>query len=170
MDRDGKGAAGNMTAPFDERIYSYGHRNTQGITFVDPPIGDIIGYSAEHGSSIDDEINPLARGNFGWAPDTGYTEFNIPMTDKVKFPDAIDAIWSSGTPTQAPSGLTQIQGEKWLAWDGMLAMAMLKDQHLKIITLDSNGKLVKEEKIITDKGEAARCRTCPRWLTLHYNR
>ena len=152
IDREGKAAPGNMPAPFDERIYSYGHRNTQGLTFIDPPVGDIIGYSAEHGSGIDDEINPLQKGNFGWAPDPRYTEFNIPMTDKAKFPDAIDAIWSSGVPTQAPSGLTQIQGEKWLAWDGALAMAMLKAQHLKIVTLDLNGKLVKEEKIVTDKG------------------
>lgn len=152
VDRDGKGVTGNMPAPFDDRIYSYGHRNTQGLAFIDPPIGDVIGYSAEHGSNIDDEVNPLVKGNFGWAPDSGYTEFNIPMTNKTKFPDAVDAIWSSGKPTQAPSGLTQIQGEKWLAWDGALAMAMLKAQHLKILTLDSGGKLAKEEKIITDKG------------------
>ena len=152
VDRDGRAAPGNMSAPFDERIYSYGHRNTQGLAFIDPPLGDIIGYSAEHGSGIDDEINPLVKGNFGWAPDAGYTEFNVPMTDKAKFPDAVDAIWSSGMPTQAPSGLTQIQGEKWRAWDGALAMAMLKYRHLKIITLDSAGKLVKEEKIVTDKG------------------
>lgn len=152
VDRDGRAAPGNLGVPFDNRIYSYGHRNTQGIAFVDPPIGDIMGYSAEHGSDIDDEINPLLKGNFGWAPDSKYTEFNIPMTDKTKFPDAIDAIWSSGKPTQAPSGLTQIQGEKWQAWDGALAMAMLKDRHLKIIVLDEAGKFVKEEEAVTDKG------------------
>lgn len=152
VSRDGKGAADNLPAPFDDRVYSYGHRNTQGIAFIANPSGDRIGYSAEHGSSVDDEVNELRKGNFGWDPDAAYTEANIPMTDKKKFPDAIDAIWNSGDPTQAPSGLIQIHGEEWSAWNGMLAMAMLKAQHLKILTLDSSGKVIKEEKVLTDRG------------------
>ena len=152
VDREGKGVSGNMGVPFDERIYSYGHRNSQGLTFLETPMSGIVGFSAEHGSSVDDEINPLVRGNFGWAPDAAYTEFNIPMTDKNKFPDAVEAIWSSGFPTQAPSGLTQIRGEKWRAWDGALAMAVLKNQHIKILILNDDGKVAKEERIVTDQG------------------
>lgn len=152
VDRDGKAAPGNLGAPFDPRIYSYGHRNTQGIAFLQHPRGEITGYSAEHGSSIDDEVNVLKQGNFGWDPDPGYTERNIPMTDKTKFPGAIDASWSSGFPTQAPSGLAEITGEKWQAWNGTLALAMLKAKHLKIFTLDQSGKITNEEKILTDYG------------------
>lgn len=152
VDRDGRAALGNLGAPFDSRIYSYGHRNTQGIAFLPMPRWDVIGYSAEHGSSVDDEINVLKKGNFGWAPDIAYTEQGIPMTDKKKFPQAIDASWRSGTPTQAPSGLAVISGGQWKGWNGALAMAMLKAQHLKILTLDYKGNVVKEEKTLTNQG------------------
>lgn len=152
VDTDGKAAPNNLGAPFDERIYSYGHRNTQGIAFLPQPKNDIIGYSAEHGSYVDDEVNPLVRGNFGWDPDKAYTELHIPMTDKTKFPDAVDATWSSGDPTQAPSGLEVITGTRWKAWNGALAVAMLKASHLKILTLDANSKVASETKILTDHG------------------
>ena len=152
IDRDGKGAVDNLGKPFDNRIYSYGHRNTQGIAFLPQPLNGVVGFSAEHGSTVDDEINPLKKGNFGWDPDVGYLEIGVPMTGKQKFPDAIDALWRSGSTTQAPSGLAVISGKQWKAWDGAIAMAMLKATHLKILTLDKQASIVKEERILTDKG------------------
>lgn len=153
IDRDGKPAKGNMGAPFDPRIYSYGHRNTQGIAFFRMPRGDIPGISAEHGSSVEDEINPLKPGNFGWATATGgYNESGVPMTDLQKFPDAIPALWNSGKRTQAPSGIAIIHGAQWEAWNGAIAMAMLKDRHLKILQLDPKLKVIKEEKVLLSHG------------------
>lgn len=152
VDRDGKAASDNMGEPFDPRIYSYGHRNTQGIAFLARPLGEIVGFSAEHGSTIDDEVNVLKKGNFGWDPDIPYTESGVSMTDKRKFPESIDASWSSGSPTQAPSGMAVLGGDAWKAWNGALAVGMLKTQHLKILLLDESGKVVKEERVITDKG------------------
>ncbi len=49
VDRDGKAAPGNLGAPYDSRIYSYGHRNVQGLAFYASPRAGVIGYSAEHG-------------------------------------------------------------------------------------------------------------------------
>jgi glucose/arabinose dehydrogenase len=152
VDRDGNPASDNLDAPFDARIYSYGHRNTQGIAFLPRPLDGIIGFSAEHGSSVDDEVNILKKGNFGWDPDVDYSERKIPMTDKEKFPDAIEASWRSGSPTQAPSGLTVITGEEWQGWNGSLAMAMLKDRHVKLLFLTAQGDITKEEKIVTNEG------------------
>jgi len=152
VDRDGSGASGNLEAPFDSRIYSYGHRNTQGLVFLPQARGDIIGYSAEHGSGVDDEVNILKKGNFGWDPDKGYTEANVPMTDLHKFPNAERAIWSSGSPTLAPSGLTVLVGRNWKDWEGALVLAMLKSQHLRVLVLDSQGAVIREEKILENKG------------------
>lgn len=67
VDRDGKAAPGN-NAPqgADPRIYTYGHRNVQGITFH-PRTGDA--YIAEHGPNHSDEVTRLvAGGNGGWDP------------------------------------------------------------------------------------------------------
>lgn len=152
VDREGKAAPGNLGAPFDDRIYSYGHRNTQGIAFLPSLRGDAVGYSAEHGSTIDDEINVLKKGNFGWDPDVAYTERGVPMTDMQKFPDATEATWRSGSPTQAPSGMAVLSGEKWKGWNGALAVAMLKDQCLEIILLDEAGKVSKDLRILTEYG------------------
>jgi glucose/arabinose dehydrogenase len=151
VDRDGRAVPGNLGGAFDDRIYSYGHRNVQGIAFLPQALNGVVGFNAEHGPDADDEINPLSSGNFGWDPGAGYNE-QVPMTDKQKFPNAIEAVWKSGVPTQAPSGLAVVTGTRWQAWNGALAVAMLKAQHLKILRFDGNGKIINEDKIITDKG------------------
>lgn len=149
--RDGMPAGHNLPAPFDPRIFSYGHRNVQGIVLFDKPRDDgVYGYSIEHGSDRDDEINLLKSGNFGWAPRVTYVERGIPMTDTARFPDAVQALWSSGSPTIAPSGGTLLTGEKWGTWQGAVAMAVLKAKQVRIMRFDSADKLV-EEKIVLDE-------------------
>jgi glucose/arabinose dehydrogenase len=149
VSRDGKAIGGNMEGDFDSRIYSYGHRNVQGLAFFSSAKHDgVSGLSIEHGSDVDDEVNELKKGNFGWAPPAqGYDE-SVPMTDTTRFPDAISAIWSSGNSTQAPSSGTILSGSQWKGWEGALAMTVLKDQHLKILRLDENNKVTKEERLL----------------------
>jgi glucose/arabinose dehydrogenase len=156
VDRDGKAAKGNLTGNFDPRIYSYGHRNTQGIAFFKAPIQGVPGISVEHGSSVDDEVNPLKLGNFGWAPPDGAYNEDVPMTDTDRFPEAVSALWTSGNPTQAPSGVAVVYGDQWKAWDGAIAVAVLKDQHLKFLTVDDTLKVTKEDRRF--EGEFGRIR------------
>lgn len=150
--RDGMPASNNLPAPFDPRIFSYGHRNVQGLALFDEPKDGIFGYSVEHGSDRDDEVNTLRSGNFGWAPRVTYVERGIPMTDKERFPEAVSALWSSGVPTIAPSGAVILKGEQWGTWNGAVAMAVLKDKHVRILKFDEVGGLVTEKKILTDFG------------------
>jgi glucose/arabinose dehydrogenase len=151
VDRNGKSIPGNLTAPFDDRILSYGHRNVQGITLFDEPIDGVFGFSAEHGPDRDDEVNLIKAGNYGWAPTGDYNE-NVPMTDLDKFPDAIPAFWSSGKPTIATSGLTLISGEKWGSYNGALAVAALKGEQVKIIGFRNDYSIAFEESILTEFG------------------
>jgi glucose/arabinose dehydrogenase len=154
VDTDGKGVAGNAITPFDRRIYTYGHRNVQGIAFS--PGGKA--YSIEHGTGRDDEVNRLvARANYGWDPKPpgggpAYDE-SQPMTDLAKFPNARRAVWSSGDPTIAPSGGTFLKGDKWGGWAGTLAVAVLKNQELRVIAFDRDGTAVAQQWTrITDEG------------------
>jgi glucose/arabinose dehydrogenase len=149
VDRNGVAAPGNVGSGFDARIYSYGHRNVQGIAFFAAPRNNVLGVNVEHGPNIDDEVNLLQLGNYGWAPPNGAYNENVPMTDKVKFPAAIPAIWSSGNPTQAPSGATTLNGPQWKGWDGAIVVAVLKATHLKVLRLDAANKVSKEEKILS---------------------
>ena len=128
IDRDGAAAPGNANG---FHWYSNGHRNIQGMAFR----SDGIGMSAEHGPTIDDEINLLVSGNFGWDPVPGYNE-SVPMTDLEKFPDAVPAVWSSGSPTLALAGATFIEGSAWGSWDGALAVATLKAEHLHLSSIE----------------------------------
>ena len=140
--RDGEPAAGNPGAPLDPRIYSYGHRNIQRLAFR-PSDGEP--FAVEHGTACDDEVNHLvAGGNYGWHPvdplDAAHYDESRPMTDLEAFPDAVEAEWSSGCPTIAPSGGTFLDGPQWAGWDGALAMAVLKDRSLWVWWSDPDGE------------------------------
>ena len=146
VDTDGRGVAGNAPAPFDPRIYSYGHRNVQGIAFS----AGGRAFSIEHGTGRDDEVNRLvAGGNYGWDPvpaggGSAYDE-SRPMTDLGRFPNARRASWSSGTSTIAPSGGTFLRGARWQGWDNTLAMAVLKGQQLRVVAFDAAGDATAQE-------------------------
>ncbi|MGZ3140865.1 PQQ-dependent sugar dehydrogenase [Lentzea chajnantorensis] len=135
----GEGAKGN---PFESsadanerRVHSFGHRNVQGVAFR--PGTDQV-FSSEHGPSVDDEVNLLkAGGNYGWDPSKGGTQGgydeSVPMTDLQRFPDAVPAVWSSGSPTEA---ICQAA-----FWGGKLAITALKGSKLLLFTLDEAGKV-----------------------------
>jgi aldose sugar dehydrogenase len=117
----------------DPRILTYGHRNVQGLA-LQPGTESV--WSVEHGPDVDDEVNVLVPGsNYGWGPERGYDE-SVPMTDTDAFPDAVEAVWSSGSPTHATSGAVFLEGEQWGAWDGALAVAELKGSGVTVFAVD----------------------------------
>ncbi len=142
----GAGVAGNPF-PSSPLVYSYGHRNPQGL--AQRP-GTSQMWSVEHGHRSDDEINLLVRGgNYGWSPvvPDPQTPFYIdhgPMTDLVKFPSAIEARWSSGTPTLATSGGIFLEGDAWGSWEGRLAVASLANSTLRVFEFGPSGDLLSE--------------------------
>ena len=157
VDREGAPAPGNLEEPFDPRVFRYGHRNVQGLGFFDPAKrSNLIGISIEQGSNRDDEVNQLLPGNFGWNPVPGYNEA-VEMTDLIKYPDASQAIWSSGFPTLATSGGTIIQGAQWGAWDQAVAVAVQKATQVFILELRDDLSISRETHIL--QGEYGRIRT-----------
>ncbi|WP_020670315.1 PQQ-dependent sugar dehydrogenase [Amycolatopsis nigrescens] len=127
--------------PIEQRIYSYGHRNVQGVA-VRPGSGQV--FVNEHGPTGFDELSPLrAGGNYGWDPSKGGTvddyDERVPMTDTERFPDAVRPLWTSGNSTEAPSGSAFLDGPQWGALDGRLAMVALRGQKLLLFSLDEAG-------------------------------
>jgi glucose/arabinose dehydrogenase len=119
----------------ERRVYTYGHRNVQGVV-VRPDSGQV--FSSEHGPDVDDEVNLLKAGaNYGWDPSKGGTQGgydeSVPMTDLKRFPDAVPAVWSSGSPTEAIC--------QPAFWHGKLAVTALKGSKLLLFTLDAQGKV-----------------------------
>ncbi len=149
MDRDGKAIAGNSPPEgFDPRIYTYGHRNVQGIAFRPSDGAPVV---AEHGPWHSDEITLLQNGgNAGWdprpnmagrgdCPDNycGYMPNQMegmapsermkfmPMTDTATYPDAMPPAWNNNGLSQGTSSAAYLEGDQWGDWDGRLAVGIM---------------------------------------------
>jgi glucose/arabinose dehydrogenase len=153
IDGNGRGAPGNAGAPFDPRIHSWGHRNVQGLAFRGNQA-----FGIEQGTGCDDEVNRLVVGNYGWDPvprSPGAPSYDerAPMTDLVRFPQAIRASWSSGCPTIATAGGTFVRGAEWGTWKGGLVLAALKGTQLRMIRLSDDGRTTRAVSVsVTDRG------------------
>ncbi len=151
VDADGSPAAGN---PFpDSPVFTLGHRNVQGLA-LQPGTGRI--YGIEQGPSRDDEVNLLDAGNnYGYRPDRApfiYDE-SVPMTDPVRVPGAVAAVWSSGAPTLATPGGTFVSGAAWGKWDGALAVTTQQGREMLLLKLTADGTAVTEtDSVLTDQG------------------
>ncbi len=149
--RDGAAAPGNNAPPgFDARIFTYGHRNVQGIAFR-PGSGQP--FISEHGPNHSDEVTPLvAGGNGGWDPKDrpnltcadnycGYAgdPTTMPMTDTARFPNALRPSWNNNGVSQGTGPSVFLSGTQWKAWDGRLAVGIMGGQRLEILALDGAG-------------------------------
>lgn len=151
IDADGNAAPDNAPPDgFDFRIYTYGHRNVQGIAFR-PGTGQA--FSAEHGPNHSDEVTPLvAGGNGGWDPQLrpalscpdsycGYAgnPTTMPMTDLTRFPAALAPAWNNNSSSQGTGPATFLVGSQWRAWNGRLAVGIMAAQRLVILELNGAG-------------------------------
>jgi aldose sugar dehydrogenase len=130
-------------------IYSYGHRNPQGM-ILHPKTKEI--WTHEHGPKGGDEINIIKAGkNYGW-PIISYgvnysgTSFTD-ITEKEGMEQPIH-YWD---PSIAPSGMAFINSEKYGDWNGNLLVGSLKFQYLDLCTLKDN-KVIKEERLLDNLG------------------
>lgn len=86
-------------------IYSYGHRNPQGITWL--PNGTL--YASEHGNDANDEVNKIEAGqNYGWPLIEGYEEREGMLSPQFTSGDRGEATW-------APSGMDYYNGKLYVA-------------------------------------------------------
>ncbi|HJS56198.1 MAG TPA: PQQ-dependent sugar dehydrogenase, partial [Chitinophagaceae bacterium] len=117
-------------------VWSYGHRNPQGLVFVNNKI-----YESEHGPAIEDEVNIIEKGrNYGWPNvngpcDAGETSFCT--ANNVKEP-----VWSSGNGTIAVCGIDYYDSDKIPAWKNSILMTTLKDASLRQLKLSADGNSV----------------------------
>ncbi|HEY6023261.1 MAG TPA: PQQ-dependent sugar dehydrogenase [Pseudolabrys sp.] len=134
-------------------IWSYGHRNGQGLAF-NPADGKL--WEQEHGPQGGDEINIIEKGkNYGW-PVIGYgVDYGgAKIHASTRKPGMEQPLWH-WTPSIAPSGMTFYTGEMFPAWKGSLFNGALKFQLLARLELDGD-KVVKEERLLRGLNERIR--------------
>jgi glucose/arabinose dehydrogenase len=133
-------------------IWSYGHRNIQGLAF-DSETGRV--WSTEHGARGGDELNLVKAGeNYGWPVVTHSGEYSGgEITQERSRPGMIDpkVVW---TPAKAPSGLTVYRGDRFPSWKGNLFAGGLVSQDVRRIQVDESGNVVSQQAI--DMGQRVR--------------
>jgi glucose/arabinose dehydrogenase len=136
----------------DPAIWSYGHRNIQGLTF-DSQTNRI--WSTEHGARGGDELNLVEAGeNYGWPLITHSREYSGGIiSDQQSRPGLVDPklVW---TPAIAPSGLVIYDSDRVPQWQGDLFAGGLVSRDVRHIELDESGNVVNETSI--DIGQRVR--------------
>lgn len=130
-------------------IYSYGHRNPQGMA-KHPETGEI--WDNEHGPRGGDEINVVKAGaNYGWPVVTyGINYSGTPITDKTEM-DGMEPPLHYWVPSIAPSGMAFVSSDNYGDWKGSILVGSLKFQYLERLVLE-NGKVVNREKLMPEIG------------------
>jgi len=135
-------------------IWSYGHRNPQGLA-MNPADGTL--WEQEHGAMGGDEINIIAPGrNYGW-PQVSYGvnyDGSKVGAGKAQGPGFTDPVWH-WTPSIAPSGMTFYTGDLFPAWQGSLFNGALKFQLLSRLDI-KDGRVVREERLLQGLNERIR--------------
>ena len=129
-------------------IYTWGHRNAQGLVF-DAQSGRL--YETEHGPRGGDELNIIvAHKNYGWPVITYGMDYSgayvSPYTQRPGLEQPV-IYW---TPSIAPSGLAMYRGDKFPAWKGDLFVGALAFEHLRRVHLDERGNVLDQEELLND--------------------
>jgi len=138
-----------------DEIWSYGHRNPQGLLF-DQKSRQL--WSIEHGPRGGDEINLVLKGrNYGWPVVSHGKEYWGPLSvGEGTSKPGMEPPRKVYIPSIAPGSLMLYRGAAFPQWHGNLFAGALKLQHLNRITLSESGQAIGEERILQDLGERIR--------------
>lgn len=126
INRDGSTPSDNR---FSSPVYSYGHRNPQGLDWH-PASGDL--WASEHGNSGNDEVNAIRAGlNFGW-----------PRIEGAATMPSMEAPVTFYSPSIAPSGASFYRGQRFPQFANDLFVATLRGTHLLRLTVDAGSRRV----------------------------
>ncbi|MEL6402575.1 MAG: PQQ-dependent sugar dehydrogenase [Cyanobacteria bacterium J06607_6] len=148
LNADGSVPADNPfvdTPDANPAIWSYGHRNIQGMMF-DPVTNQL--WASEHGSRGGDELNRVTAGeNYGWPVVTHSREYTGgEISSEQSRPGMVDplVVW---TPAIAPSGLLVYRGDRFPQWQGDVFAGGLVSGDVRHIEVDEAGAVINQTPI-----------------------
>ena len=124
--------------PFGSPIYSYGHRNPQGLDWH-PATGDL--WASEHGNIGNDEVNVIDAGaNYGWPRIEGSSQTMAGMRTPITFYN----------PAIAPSGASFYRGGRFPRFINNMFIGTLRGTHLLRLVVDSSPqrRLMSQERLL----------------------
>jgi glucose/arabinose dehydrogenase len=139
-------------------IWSYGHRNPQGLV-RHPKTGQL--FATEHGPRGGDELNLIKPGvNYGWPEVTYGMNYNgTPITSRTAAPEFASPLvqW---TPSIAACGLAVLEGKRYPGWEGDLFAGGLASQQLRRIRVQ-DGRATEDEIALRGLGRIRDVRLGP---------
>lgn len=138
-----------------DEIYSYGHRNAQGMA-IQPNTGNI--WQSEHGERDGDEINRIvAGGNHGWPIATTGCRYGTLNEIGERPEDRDDTInpvfyWECGTGGFPPAGMAFYDADGFVDWQGDLFVGGLASQYLAHFEVGDDGNLREKNPLLDQEG------------------
>lgn len=140
---DGTAPTDNPFPDVAPRVYSYGHRNPQGLA-IDPVSGDL--FMIEHGPKGGDELNRIAPGNnYGWPAITYGVGYDDAIISEYTEAEGMEQPLRYWVPSIAPSGLAFYDGALFSDWRGDALIGALRDRKLYRLTFE-NGAVVQQSE------------------------
>jgi glucose/arabinose dehydrogenase len=139
-------------------IWSYGHRNPQGLA-INPATHEL--WESEHGPRGGDEVNFIQKGhNYGWPAIThGMNYEGTPVSDKTAAP-GLEQPARHWTPSIAVSPIAFYTGDKFPHWQGNLFVGSLAQQ--KFLRFEvKDGRIVHDEELFSHLGRVRDIKTGP---------
>lgn len=161
LHEDGKIPADNpfvKTPGARPEIWTYGHRNPQGMT-IHPTTGVI--WAHEHGPQGGDELNIVQKGkNYGWPLITFGIDYDNSIISKDTARAGMEQPVTYWKPSIAPCGMTFVTSSQFKDWNGDLIVGSLKFQYLQHLTVKGN-KVTGREIIFNKLGRVRDVRQGP---------
>ena len=153
LTEDGAAAPGNPFVGKDgykPEIYSYGHRNPQGLAFQ--PGTDVL-WANEHGPQGGDELNIVKAGaNYGW-PVASYGREYGPdgaLVSMHPWKEGIEEPVLTWSPSIGISGMIFYTGDKFPQWKGHIFVGGLSGTALHRLAFNEKGGLLGREALLTE--------------------
>lgn len=140
--------------PFSSAIWTYGHRNPQGLA-IHPTTGQL--WEHEHGPRGGDEINLIKPSlNYGWPEITWGREYHGPKIGKKSKKGMVQAVHYY-VPSIAPSGLLIYSGKVFKKWQHHFFLGALAKTHINKVSFSRKpGSPPTEVRLLNDWGKRIR--------------
>lgn len=139
----------SQTASVKSAVFSYGHRNPQGLVFDQ---GNNVLWAHEHGPKGGDELNAIQAGiNYGWpivSHGVNYSGSRFTKLTEKKGMESPKLYW---TPSIAPSGMTLVESKKFPELQGKLLLGSLKFGYIVVVETDKS-KVIGQYQLLDNLG------------------
>jgi glucose/arabinose dehydrogenase len=127
-------------------IWSYGHRNAQGLVY-DAATGTL--WEHEHGPRGGDEVNIIQAGkNYGWPMVSYGVNYDGSIVSNEPTKAGVENPLKVWTPSIAPCGMTIVTSDKYPGWKGSILSGALAGKHISRLSIQNN-KVTGEEKLLS---------------------